>query len=96
MAISLLPSKMSPLTRLAGQGRADDRGEALAAVGHRALARRPHRGERDHVDGRAGELGACDGALDDPGEDRLEPVVIAVVEVIGLGGGEEDAVDAAR
>ncbi len=41
-----------------GKRRADDRRQALAAVRHGALARRPDRGEREHVDRRAGELGA--------------------------------------
>ena len=62
----------------------------------RALARGAHRGERQHVDGGAGEWRALDGALDEAGEDRLEPVMVAVVEVIGLGGGEQDAVDPPR
>ena len=53
----------------------------------RARARRPWRRRTA-----ARSMARCD----EPGEDRLQPVVVAVVEVVGLGRGEEDAVDPPR
>ena len=66
----------------------------VAPAPDRRLARRPHRGERHHVDLGAGEFGARDRPFGDAGEDAFEPIVARVVEMIGLGGGEQDAVDA--
>ena len=96
MAISLLPSKVSPLTRSPGSG-------VPMIEGRRSprcvtVPSRVARTEASAITSTVAPANsrACDGALDDPGEHRLEPVVIAVVEVVGLGGGEEDAVDPAR
>ncbi len=52
--------------RLAGERRADNGVERLAAVPHRGLARRPHGGERDDVDFGAGKFRARDGARRSP------------------------------
>ena len=69
-------------------------GSRLAPARHHRLARRAHRRERDDVDPGAGELGARDRPLGHAREDALEPVMVHVVQVVGLGGGEQDAVDA--
>ena len=55
----------------------------------------PHRGEGEDVDAGAGEAGGVHGAGDDAAEDRLEAVMVAVMEMVGLGRRKEDAVDAA-
>ena len=74
--------------------RADDRRQNLAAVADLGFARRAHRGERDDVDLGAEPFGARDGAAGHQLQRRLEPVVVGVVEMVGLGRGEQDAVDA--
>jgi hypothetical protein len=51
-------------------------------------------GERDHVDASAGHVGAGDGAIDHAPQDRLQPVVARGMEMVGLGGGEQNAVGA--
>ena len=79
---------------LARFGRADDRRQALAAVADLGFARRAHRGERDDVDLGAEPFGARDGAAGHQLQRRLEPVVVGVVQMVGLGRGEQDAVDA--
>ena len=60
------------------------------------LARRPERGQRHRLHLGAGERGALDGLVGDQPQDRLQPVVAGVVQVVGLGGGEQQPVDAAR
>ena len=42
----------------------------------------------------AGEFRALDGALGHARKEALQPVVVRVMQMIGLGGGEQDAVDA--
>jgi len=58
------------------------------------FARRAHRGERDDVDLGPEPLGPRDGAPGHQFERRLESVVVGMVEMVGLGRGEQDAVDA--
>ena len=55
---------------LAGERRADDRGQLLAAPADRAL-RVADRGQRQHLHPRAGKSRPLDGALDQFPEDRL-------------------------
>ena len=71
-------------------------GRVSPLLRHRRLARGAHRGQRQHLDPGAGEAGAFAGARHHAAEDRFQPVVVAVMELVGLGGGEQDAVDAAR
>ena len=53
------------------------------------LARRPQRGQRQHLHLGAGKSRARDGPVGDQAQDRLQPVVAGVVQVVGLGGGEQ-------
>ena len=79
--------------------RAAARRRCRAASGGRAglrLARGPERGERHHLHLGARERRARDRRVRDQPQDRLQPVVAGVVQVIGLGGREQQAVDAAR
>ena len=71
-------------------------GKRLAALLDRAFAGRAHRRHGQHVDLGAGEIGARDGAVGEPAHDRLQPVVAFVMQMVGLGRGDQDAVDAAR
>ena len=71
-------------------------GKRLAALLDRAFAGRPHGGHGEHVDLGAGEIGARHGAVGEPAHDRLQPVVALVMQMVGLGRGDQDAVDAAR
>ena len=61
---------------------------------HHRFARRAHRRERDHIDRRLFVVGARCGTGDDAAQDRLQPVVAGMMQMIGLGGGEQDAVGA--
>ena len=54
------------------------------------------RGQRHHLHLGAGERRARDGLVGDQAQDGLQPVVAGVVQVVGLGGGEQQPVDAAR
>ena len=65
----------------------------LAMAADLGLARRPHRGERDDIDLGADRLDAGDGPRGEVPQDRLEPVVARMVQMIGLGRGEKDLVD---
>ncbi len=93
-ATSVSPSNVSPPDRFARERRADDRRQFVAPARDRRLARRAYRRERDDVDRGAGEFRALDRALGHAREEALEPVVAHVMQVVGLGGGEQDAVDA--
>ena len=42
------------------------------------------------------KFGAGDGAVGEPPHDRLQPVVALMMQMVGLGRGDQDAVDAAR
>ena len=80
---------------LARQRHADDAGQALPARPRLRLARGSERGQRHHLDLGAGKLGARDGLVGEQAQDRLQPVVAGVVQVVGLGGREQQAIDAA-
>ena len=82
--------------RLAGERRADDDGQRLAPLLHRALAGGAHRRHRQHIDGRAGKAGAACGPIRQPPHDRLQAVMAFVMEWVRLGRGDQDAVDPAR
>ena len=81
---------------LARHRHADDARQQFVADLGVGLARRPQGGERLHADLGAGIRGAAHGALGDEAQDRLEPVVARGVDVVGLGGGEQQLVDAAH
>ena len=80
--------------RFAGNRHADDRGQPFAPAHHDRLAGRPHRSERDGVDRGAGEPGAPGRALGHASEDAFQPVVVEMMQLVGLGRGEQDAIDA--
>ena len=65
----------------------------LAAALHLGLAGGPHRGQRHRVDRGAGIFGAVGGHRHGAPQDRFQPVMAGMVQMIGLGGGEQDAVD---
>ena len=90
----LVAVERAPADGLAGQRIADDARQRLAVPPRLAFARRADRRHRQHIDLRAAKLGARHGPAGEPGEDRFEPVVALLVEMVGLGGGEHDAVDA--
>ena len=92
--ISVSPSKLLPSGHSPGAGDADDRRQAARLPAQHRLARGAHRGERDHLDLGAGERRPRDGAFGEPAQDRLQPVVAGVVQLVGLGGGEQDPVGA--
>ncbi len=71
---------------LAGERRAHDGVERVAALLHRGLARGPHGRQRDDVDLGADVLGPAMARADQQAQDGLQPVVARVVEVVGLGG----------
>ena len=60
---------------------------------HRGLARRAHGGERDDIDLRAVKLGAGNGAVGQLAQDRLQPVMALVMQMVGLGRRDQDLVD---
>ena len=74
---------------------AGDAGEVLAFLPDRRLACRTDRGKRCDIDIGAGIFGAGRGILDDEIEDRFQPIMARVMDEIGLGGGKDDALDAA-
>ena len=80
---------------LAGQRNADDARQALPARSGFCFPRRSQGGKRHHLDLRARKLGARDGLLRQKAQDGLQPVVAGVVQVVGLGGSKQQAVDAA-
>ena len=94
-AASALPSNTLRAQPLARQRHADDAGQPLPARARLRLARGPQRGQRHHLDLGAGEGGARDRLVGDQAQDGLQPVVAGVVQMVGLGGGEQQAVDAA-
>ena len=69
-------------------------GRRLAVALGLGLAGGAQRGEGHDVDAGAGVGCAADGAVGQQAQDRFEAVVAGVVQVIGLGGGEQQAVDA--
>src|SRR6266403_5967323 len=74
----------------AGEG-AEDRRQFVAAALHLGLAGGADRGQRDDVDFRAGILGAGRGLGHGPPQDRLEPIVARLVQVIGRGCVKQEA-----
>jgi len=80
---------------LAGQGYADNAGQPLPALACLRLARRPERGQRHRLHLRSGKCSSRDGLVGQQPHDRLEPVVAGVMEMVGLGGGEQQPVDPA-
>src|SRR5208337_5637881 len=80
--------------RLAPLWHADDRLQRLAPLPDFGLARRADGGERDGVDLGADPLGPRDRPRGQSAQDSLEPVVACVVQMVGLGGGEQNPVDA--
>ena len=61
----------------------------------RYFSGRPYGGERQDEHLGSDEAGALDGIAHQPSEQAREPVVVAVRDVIGLCGGEQDPVDLA-
>ena len=90
-----LPSNTLPPRRSPGIGTPTMHGKQLVADLRFGLARRPQRGERLHIDLGAGVGRAPHGPLGDDAQDRLQPVVARGVNMVGLGGGEQQLVDAA-
>lgn len=78
---------------LAGIRRSQDRGQFVAATLHLGFAGGAHRGQRHHVDRSPGVLGAVGRLGDNPPQDGLQPIMARMMQVIGLGGGKQDAVD---
>ena len=81
---------------LARHRHADDARQPFVADLGVGLARRPQSGERLHADLRAGVRSAAHGAIGDDAQDRLQPVVAGGMDVVRLGGGEQQLVDAAH
>ncbi len=76
------------------EGRADHRFErGLVETANLGLACCPDRRERDDIDLGADRLDACDGLGCQMPQDRFQPVVACVVQVIGFGRGEKNLVD---
>ena len=73
--------------------RSGDAGEPAARSAHLDLPRRADGGERGGLHRGAGKQRPVDGTLHQPLENCLEPVVARMVDVVGLGRGEQDAVD---
>ena len=82
---------MAPLARRRGP---DDRRQAAVLAADQGFARGADRRKRDHIDLGAGIAGARDGAFRHLLEDGLEPVMGGVVQLIGFGRGEQDAIGA--
>src|SRR4029079_12928973 len=80
--------------RLAFLGNARNAGEILALLADRRFARGANGGKRRDVDLGAREFGAHCGVLHDELQYGLQAVVTRVMNEIGLGGGEQDVVDA--
>ena len=96
MAKASLPSKLRRADGLARQRIADDAGELLAVSLGDAFARRADGGERERLHLSACIMRASHRVVGEQSEDRLKPVMARVMEMIGLGRGEHDAVDARR
>ena len=79
---------------LALERRADDAWQFLAVTGDFGLTRGPQRGKRQRLDFGAAELGTHTGAARQLTEQRLEPVVRRMMQVVGLGGRKQDTIDA--
>ena len=90
----LVAVEMALADRFAGQRVSDDAGKPLAAPSRFAFAGCAYGGERQHLHLGARIFGPCHRPAGELGEDRLEPVMAVMMEVIGLGGGQHDAVDA--
>ena len=86
--------EMPAVGPFARRGDADDRRQAAALAANQRFAGGADGGERDHIDLGAGVAGPRDGALRHLLEDRFEPVVGGMVQLVGLGRGEQDAVGA--
>ena len=80
--------------RLAFFGHADDGVERLAAGPDLSLAGGADRGERNDVDLRPDPFGARDRFSGERAQDRLQPVMARMVQMVGLCRREQDAVDA--
>jgi hypothetical protein len=85
-----------PIDRLARQRHPGDAGKRLAILPRLDLARGADGGECHHIRRSATALDPRKRMPDDEREDGLEPIMIAVMELIGLGGGEQHLVDARR
>ena len=73
---------------------ADDRFErGLVGTADLGLARRTHRGKRDDIDLGADRLDPCDGLGRQMPQNRFQPVMACVVQMIGLGRGEKNFID---
>ncbi len=90
---SAVPSKVRPPSALAGDGGADDRGEPLARFGNGGLARGTHGGHGGHVHRGARKGRPLTRFGHQMGKDRLQSVVVGVMDVVRLGRDEEDLVD---
>ena len=82
---------VEPLARLR---HADDRIHRRAAMANLRFARRTDRGERDHVDRRADAFGARDRTRRQQAQDILQAIMAGMMQMVGLGRREQDAVDA--
>ena len=83
-----------PADRLALFRHADDGVERLAAGPDLGLAGGADRRQRNDVDLRPDPFGARDRLRRERAQDRLQPVVALVMQMVGLGRREQDAVDA--
>ncbi len=79
-----------------GHGDAGDAGQRFAALADFRFAGGAQCRQRHDANVAAGTGDAFCGALGKRHQDRFQPVVTEAADVIGLGGGEENAVDAAR
>lgn len=82
-----------PLARLRDAG---DGAQGLPTLADRRLSCSADGSQRHSADPSAGSLGAARGAVHEEAQDRIEPVVIRVMDVVGLGRGEEDPIGAGR
>ena len=83
-----------PPNRLALFGHADDGVERLVARPDLSLAGGADRRQRDDVDLRPDPFRARDRFRRERAQDRLQPVVALMMQMVGLGRREQDAVDA--
>ena len=96
MANGSLPSKVRRADDLARQRMPMMHGSVSPSASHSRLAGGADRGQRHDVDLGAGEIRRAPIARPASGEDRLQPVMARVMQMVGLGRGEQDAVDARR
>ena len=78
---------------LARRGRSEDRGQLIAAPRDQRLTSGAHGRKRHHVDLGPGLFGPRGGAAHGAPQHGLEAIVADMMQMIGFGGGEQDAVD---